>query len=226
MAAASQMIKAWARQNSKYSFPQRWKLTRQRLSLKTNKFVHYIGKGWHITPLMGWLTHFLEDLEIDDRFKMLAWSGNYLMQALHNSRADGGLLLSAEMVESVQAVGYYHVTLFLELHQAYQDWGAFRLFNPRPKLHNLCHLLDSCSTRRNPVSSSCWMEEDWVRATAALARKTHASSMQLSLLRRYAAGAKPFSSRRAAAGLGSVLPGAAQPSVFFGGCVCSGGEGA
>ena len=138
------------------------------------------------------------------------WFGAQLVQALRNSRADGGLLLSAEMVESAQALGYYHVTLFLELRQAYQDWGAFRLFNPRPKMH-------TCWTAAppNPVSSSCWMEEDWVRATAALARKTHASSMQLSMLRRYAAGAKHFSSRRAAAGLGSALPGAAQPSVSF-----------
>ena len=188
MDAASQMIKAWARENSKFRFPRRWKLTRQRLSLKTNKFVHYIGKGWHITPLMGWLMHFLEDFEIDERFKMLVWSGDYLMQALRNCRAEEGLLLSPEMADCAQTVGYFHVALFLELHKAYQHWGAFRLFNPRPKLHALCHLLDSCSTRRNPVSSSCWMEEDWVRTTAALAKKTHASATQIALLRRYAAG--------------------------------------
>ena len=184
---ATQQIKEWAHQNSKYHFPARWKLTRQRLSLKTNKFVHYIGKGWHIGPLMGWLLEFLQDLDIDERFKMLVWSGDYLMQALHHAR-DEGELLSQGMADCAQTLGYYHLTLFLELHQSYKNWGAFRLFNPRPKLHAMCHILDSCATLRNPVSSSCWMEEDWIRTTAALAQRTHASTTQLSLLMRYYIG--------------------------------------
>ena len=121
-------------------------------------------------PLMGWLVEFLENVDIDQWLKMLLWSGQWLTQSLHAARGEGELL-SQNLADSAITVGYFHITLFLELHQSYKTWGEFKLFNPRPKLHAMCHLLDSCATRRNPVSSSCWMEEDWIRSTAALAKK-------------------------------------------------------
>ena len=50
-------------------------------------------------------------------------------------------------------------------------------FNIRPNFHMLAHIFEAC-----------WMDEDWVRSVANIARKTHAKKTHHSTLTRYSAG--------------------------------------
>ena len=79
MLNASRIIRQWAHANSKYKFPARWNLNRNRLSLKTGKFCHYLGKGWHCIVLMNFLEDFLANKDFDPDIKSLVWSGNHVM---------------------------------------------------------------------------------------------------------------------------------------------------
>ena len=84
---------------------------------------------------MGWLLHFSEGLQIHERFKMLVWISSDAHLAKFSGRGwaalecgDGRLLADGWLLPC---------GLFLELHKDYQNWGAFRLLNPRPKVPEL-----------------------------------------------------------------------------------------
>lgn len=186
MLSGSKMIRAWSKANSKYKLPASWNLTRTRLHLKTGKYCHYSGKGWHTMALMEWLVCFLEEKNFDPEIKTLVWSGNHVMRLMHNAR-ENGLLLTLEEQQEVHTVGEYHVRLFLHLHQKYAQWGSYRLFHPRPKVHMMMHIFDT-SSRRNPVGLSCYMDEEWVKQVSRLAKGTHSRTGHRTTLQRYSAG--------------------------------------
>lgn len=187
MLRASAEIKLWAKQNSKYRFPRRWHLNKRRLCLKSQSYVHYTGKGWHVFVLMGFLTHYTERLNLDNDLKMLVWTGHRLMSFLHTKRQES-LLLTQESIEQVEVLGNYHLHMFLQCHLRYRNFPTYKLFNVRPKFHMMVHVLEYAQTSRNPISAACWMEEDWVRSVANLAKRTHSKATQLTTLMRYAAG--------------------------------------
>lgn len=206
MLNASRMIKEWAKANSKYKLPPRWLLTKARLQLKSGKFCHYSGKGWHTGVLMSFLEDFLEQKEFDSDVKMLLWSGNHVMKKLHTAR-DHGLLLTGEEQEEIQTIGEYHVRLFLSLHVKYANACPYRLWHPRPKVHMMCHIFD-VRKGRNPAALSCWMDEDWVKGVARVAKKCHGKTSHRTTLQRYSAG--PHASK---------LQNTFQPFTFFS-CSC------
>ena len=92
------------------------------------------------------------------------------------------------LANEVQVVGNFYLRTHLALNRKYCNWGSYRLFHVRPKLHMLFHVLDSCNTGKNPCSDACWMEEDWIRRVAKLARMTHIKTAERSTLQRYVAG--------------------------------------
>lgn len=188
MLRASLEIKAWCKEHSKYRLPSRWHLSKTRLSLKRGKFVHYVGKGWHVSVILGFLRDFMENLNVDSDLKMLVWSGDELMSFLHAERQNRGLLLTEAGIHQVTVLGDFHLKMLLVASQKHTGFPTYRLFNVRPKFHGMSHILDFASTGRNPVTQSCWMEEDWVRKVANLAKRTHARKTKLSTLQRYSAG--------------------------------------
>ena len=129
----------------------------------------------------------MEYLNVDANLKMLVWSGHELMGFLHAERQKG-LLLNDEGVQQVTILGNYHLKMLLLANRKYIGFPTYKLFNIRPKFHGMSHILDFAATRRNPVTQSCWMEEDWIRRVANIAKRTHAKKTKLSTLQRYAAG--------------------------------------
>lgn len=188
MLRASADIKAWAKGTS-LALPNRWHLSQTKLSLKTGKHVHFLGKGWHVTALMGFLCDFMNDKPVDDDLKMLAWSGHKLMSILHAERKNG-LLLTPEAASQVQTLGEYHLNKLLAMNRKYNEWQPYKLFNIRPKVHSMCHILEFAKSTRNAVAQSCWMEEDWIRGVSNLAKMTHIRKTHESTLKRYCAGLK------------------------------------
>ena len=187
MQRATAEVKAWCRANSTLQLPRRWHISKTKLSLKSGKYVHYIGKGFHVSILLAFLQAFLANKVVDSDLKMLVWSGDTLMSFLHDRRKDG-LLLSERDVRQVLVLGEYHLNQLLLVNRKFSGWPTYRLFNIRPKFHAMAHILEFAESRRNPVSQSCWMEEDWIRGVANLAKKTHARTTPLSTLQRYSAG--------------------------------------
>ena len=120
---------------------------------------------------------------------MICWTGDYIMSMLHQERKDSGLLLSEESKEALRVVGGYHNKLLLSLHIRYKGFCCYLLFNVRPKFHMQVHMLEAAAqTGRNPVVQANWMEEDFVRTVANLAKKTHKRTSHLTTLLRYTAG--------------------------------------
>ena len=102
---------------------------------------------------------------------------------------NSGLLLSEESKEALRVVGGYHNKLLLSLHIRYKGFCCYLLFNVRPKFHMQVHMLETAAqTGRNPVVQANWMEEDFVRTVANLAKKTHKRTSHLTTLLRYTAG--------------------------------------
>eukprot|EP00435_Cladocopium_sp_Y103_P074390 s636_g48.t1 len=188
MLRASMEIKAWCKEHSKYRLPSRWHLSKTKLSLKRGKFVHYVGKGWHVSVILGFLRDFVENLNIDSDLKMLVWSGDELMSFLHAERQNRGLLLTDAGIHQATVLGDFHLKMLLVVSQKFSGFPTYRLFNVRPKFHSMSHVLDFASTGRNPVTQACWMEEDWIRKVANVAKRTHAKRTKLSTLQRYSAG--------------------------------------
>ena len=187
MQRATAVVKAWCKAHSTLQLPRRWHISKTRLSLKSGKYVHYIGKGFHVSILLGFLHAFLANEVVDSELKMLVWSGDTLMSFLHDRRKDG-LLLSERDVRQVLVLGEYHLKQLLVVNRKYSGWPTYRLFNIRPKFHAMAHILEFAQSRRNPVTQACWMEEDWIRGVANLANKTHARTTPVSTLQRYSAG--------------------------------------
>ena len=150
--------------------------------------MHYVGKGWHVSVILGFLRDFMENLNVDSDLKMLVWYGDELMSFLHAERQNRGLLLTEAGIHQVTVLGDFHLKMLLVASQKHTGFPTYRLFNVRPKFHGMSHILDFASTGRNPVTQSCWMEEDWVRKVANLAKRTHARKTKLSTLQRYSAG--------------------------------------
>ena len=184
----STMVKDFSRQHSSNHLPSRWVLNKFRLSLKTNKPVHYVGKAWHVEVLFSFLKQFMEPLDVDRDMKMLLWSGDHFTRILHMEKKRNGPVLDTVLANEVQVVGNFYLRTHLALNRKYCNWGSYRLFHVRPKLHMLFHVLDSCNTGKNPCSDACWMEEDWIRRVAKLARMTHIKTAERSTLQRYVAG--------------------------------------
>lgn len=186
MVALSRLIRDYAKHNSKHTFPRRWMVSKNRLNLQTGQYVHFSGKAWQCAVILEWLEQFLETQQFDVDVKSLVWSGNYILRLLQRSRQESLLLTQAEQ-EEVSTLGAYHVRLFLALNRKYLDWGAYRLFHPRPKVHMCCHLFEVHSSR-NPVALATWMDEDWVKNVSHLAKRTHGRTAHRTTLQRYAAG--------------------------------------
>eukprot|EP00435_Cladocopium_sp_Y103_P048868 s2440_g14.t1 len=187
MQRATAEVKAWCKAHSTLQLPRRWHLSKTKLSLKSGKYVHYIGKGFHVSILLGFLHAFVASKNVDSELKMLVWSGDTLMSFLHNRRKDG-LLLAERDVRQVLVLGEYHLKQLLAVNRKFNGWPTYRLFNIRPKFHSMSHILEFAQSRRNPVTQACWMEEDWIRSVANLAKKTHSRTTPLSTLQRYTAG--------------------------------------
>ena len=98
MRNASRLIREWSKTHGAQSLPAHWCLTRGKLGLKTGKFCHLHGKGWHTTVVLQFLIDFAEDkANIDPLLKDF-------LSILQDHRKQSTLLTS-EIIQQVLAVG-------------------------------------------------------------------------------------------------------------------------
>ncbi len=188
MAAGSRAIVAWSRLHGP-RLPRQWHLTKAKLCLKSQSFVHLTGKGWHTNVILRFLVDTLhDDANCDPLLKTACWSAQNFLGLLSESRKLNGLFLQASEVNQVKTVADVFFNTYLRLRLKYTGWCVYKLFNIRPKFHLLVHLVDSCVHLKNPVASSTWMDEDWLKHIGRVARKTHVAKTQQSALQRYLAG--------------------------------------
>ena len=121
--------------------------------------------------------------------KRAVWSINRFFMLLTDCRKTNGLWLQqAEMAEA-HVLGQYFLRSYVALHQQYRNHCTFALFNCRPKLHLLAHVVQDLShSPRNRLVDAVWMDENWIGEIIRLARKTHAKKTHSSTLMRYTAG--------------------------------------
>lgn len=167
--------------------PKQWKLTSKRLSLKGGKFTHFIGKAWQCKVVLGFLVDYTESLAVDPLLKTVLWAAQNLFGVLSESRTHSLFLLPAEIAQ-VEAVGKVFLEVYLRLRVKYKGWCIYKLFNVRPKLHILTHVISDVVRVRNPVAASGWMDEDFIKRVMRIARKTHIATTHSSALKRYLAG--------------------------------------
>ena len=188
MRDASRLIREWSKTHGAQSLPAHWCLTRGKLGLKTGKFCHLHGKGWHTTVVLQFLIDFTEDkANIDPLLKSALWGANNFLSILQEHRRQS-TLLTPEIIQQVVTVGGFFQKCYLRLAVQYQRFCPYLLFNVRPKFHLLTHFLCSCEKIRNPLCSSTWMDETWIGQIMKLASKCHKRTMQLTTLQRYYTG--------------------------------------
>ena len=188
MRNASRLIREWSKTNGPQSLPAHWCLTRGKLGLKTGKFCHLHGKGWHTTVVLQFLVDFTENKgDLDPLLKSALWSANNFLSVLQEHRKQS-TLLTQEIIQQVLTVGAFFQKCYLRLAVKYKGFCTYLLFNVRPKFHLLTHLICVCEKIRNPLCSSTWMDETWIGQIMKLASKCHKRTMQLTTLQRYCTG--------------------------------------
>lgn len=181
------MIRSWSNQHSDLKMPKQWKLTSKRLSLKGGKFTHFIGKAWQCKVVLGFLVQYTANLDVDPLLKTVLWAAQNVFGVLSESRTDSVFLRPSE-IEQVKAVGKVFLEVYLRLRVKYNGWCIYKLFNVRPKLHLLTHMITDMVRVRNPVAASGWMDEDFLKGIMRIARKTHIATTHSSTLKRYLTG--------------------------------------
>ena len=191
MLNASKEIVDFSKMGPGHKLPGRWKLTRAKLCLKTGKFCHLLGKGWHCMVVLKFLLYIMDQprcAAVDARIKSLLWAADHLVGHLAACRKDKGLLLEEnDITQTLQLSRFFH-HVYLDLHVAYRNFPGFKLWNVRPKWHAFQHWAESAQSGRNPMVNSCFMDEDWLKTIMAISRKTHAKTVQRSTLQRFLAG--------------------------------------
>lgn len=189
---ASRLIRQWSQDHSDSKMPRQWQLTKTRLSLKGQKFVHFVGKGWQCKVVLGFLVHFLnglDDMDIDPMLKTTCWAAQNFLGVLTDSRQTS-LFLQPQEITQVQMVGTLFLQCYLQLRVKFENWCLYRLFNIRPKWHLLCHMIADAVKAKNPETASTHMDEDFLKQMMRVGKKTHIKKTQSSLLKRYLTGLK------------------------------------
>ena len=176
------------------TFPRKWEMKKAWVGMaKTSVYVECRCKAAQCATLVQWLTTLLPTcdeslipLELRECFTYI----NRVMRVLFEERKNGHLL-PQDLADQVHTLGYAFATIYLRMHVKYKDY-TYRLYNPRPKYHMLCHMLDEIKqTRRNVARSATFMDEDWLKKFGMVLRKTHVTTATKTTLQRYLAGLPP-----------------------------------
>ena len=70
------MIRDFAKTSTKNRFPRTWTLSKNKLSLKSGKYVHLTTKGWQTAVILQWLVAFVchDDVDLNPDLKTLLWT--------------------------------------------------------------------------------------------------------------------------------------------------------
>ena len=187
---ASGLAKAFARSVAHRALPQKWTFSRSCLGLKKNQYAEFHGKAWQAGLLLKWLEALFRErgAPSDDVYSVVALGNNFI--PLMMLARDQGAFLSREQADQAQALGQAWLEVYLRLHLQHRLLAqcSYRLFNPRPKLHMMQHLLLSCEGLKNPATAMTWMDEDWLKRILRLTKMVHKQTAALNTLLRWTSG--------------------------------------
>ncbi|CAJ1402348.1 unnamed protein product [Effrenium voratum] len=177
-------------------FPKHFLMHKDWVGMRSKKqYVECHSKAAQTGSLIQWLADFLGECtdEVAPRpLKACVWCLNAAMTVLFKARAAGQHTLTDAQARQAHEFGYTFLKLYLQLHASYRGKLTYKVFNPRPKYHLLCHLFDDLvQNRRNPARSVNFMDEDSLRKTGHIIKKCHAKTAALTVLQRYLVGLKP-----------------------------------
>ena len=143
MRNASRLIREWSKTNGSQSLPAHCCLTRGKLGLKTGKFCHLHGKGWHTTVVLQFLVDFTENKgDVDPLLKSALWSANNFLSVLQEHRKQS-TLLTQEIIQQVLTVGAFFQKCYLRLAVKYKGFCTDLLFQCATKI-SFVNTLDMC----------------------------------------------------------------------------------
>lgn len=190
LAAASSSLRQYAKSRKLSLHIKR--LTHANLTWRSDQYPETRCKGYDTYIMVAWLDYLLQhhgdgfaSRPIPDDVKTVVWAANSLMGCWMSS----DMFLQPEEKLHVQVVGTLFVRTYLKLAvQALSD--QVRLWKIRPKFHLLHHLIISDSIW-NPHFSATWMDEDAVKRTMKVKKRTHRLRATDHCIRRWLLGLKP-----------------------------------
>ena len=193
IANASRQAKQYALNVAHRGFPRKWAFTKARLNLgKRNNYAEFHGKGWMAGVLLKWLNACFDEkgAPSDDLYALVSLPNDFI-PLLFLAREQGNHL-TTEQADQVMVLGEAWLRVYLRAHVHYKMLGmyAYRLFNPRPKMHMFHEMLLSCKGLRNPCVAMTWMDEDWLKRILCVTKKVHKKTAAQNTMLRWLAGLK------------------------------------
>ena len=194
LARATERLKAYCKSH-KLSLMLK-KLTKQNLSWCSDSYPELKAKGHGTAVILQWLN--AEMMVQQPVAKPNAYGGQRTLDDMQLCLWSADSVLRMCMLapqffdESHQrhkvAVGTIFMNSYLTLAgRAIQD--GVRLWKIRPKLHIWHHvLLEDRPSRQNPHFQSTWMDEDFIKRTMRITRRTHKRTAPVASLQRWLLG--------------------------------------
>lgn len=155
------------------------------------------AKGYDTYIVLKWLVHELEmnnpcsadaaEQAMLNEMRAALWAADSWVGMLSHA----GMHLTENQQLHKTVVGGIFMSLYVSLAQR-AITEAKRLWRVRPKFHMLHHcILEDRASRLNPVLSSTWKDEDFIKRTMRIKKLTHRRTATASTLQRWLLGLLP-----------------------------------
>ncbi|CAL1158798.1 unnamed protein product [Cladocopium goreaui] len=180
LAQATAQLKRFAKLH-KHSLVLR-KLTKA--NLNWSDYPELRCKGFDTFVVLAWLQHEFSLQSKLDLMTTAVWCMDSLMRMLAHS----GMHLSEMQQRQKTILGSIYMNCYMTLAQKAIEDGK-KLWRVRPKIHILHHcILEDRESRLNPHYSATWMDEDFVKRTMRVKKRTHKRTATSATLCRWLMG--------------------------------------
>lgn len=151
-------------------------------------------KGFDTFVVLAWLQHEFsarpptaDDPELQSKLDLMT-TAVWCMDSLMRMLAHSGMHLSEMQQRQKTILGSIYMNCYMTLAQKAIEDGK-KLWRVRPKIHILHHcILEDRESRLNPHYSATWMDEDFVKRTMRVKKKTHKRTATCATLCRWLMG--------------------------------------
>ena len=176
-------LRAWTKDNNKVLTFKR--LKKSNVDWRADACPHLKCSAADAGVVLEFLVHKLQAKPAQAPYEGLlacAWSANMFIKMLMRA----GLFLSPAERDSIHTTGTFFLQSYLKLAVLAHSRSDL-LFKLRPKWHILCHLVDDIRKKesgRNPMHDSTWLDEDYIKYSLRVFRKTSRMTSSLNVLKR------------------------------------------
>ena len=151
-------------------------------------------KGFDTFVVLAWLQHEFsarpptaDDPELQSKLDLMT-TAVWCMDSLMRMLAHSGMHLSEMQQRQKTILGSIYMNCYMTLAQKAIEDGK-KLWRVRPKIHILHHyILEDRESRLNPHYSATWMDEDFVKRTMRVKKRTHKRTATSATLCRWLMG--------------------------------------